>query len=230
MSFRAALRLALRARSGQAPTVRNLGGATGRYTRAVIPEPPRVSYWEASPHFQRLCRSKLCDGAWRWAEPQLQSMGERAAIEVAPLAALADRESPRLVTHDERGNRVDRLDYHPAFREMERIAYGSGMLTMKYSPHAHSVDAPLVSFALGYLFAMAECGLFCPLCMTDGVARVLVRHGTSEQIERVVTHLASDDVETLWTGGMFLTERAGGSDVGANETVARRGADGTWRL
>ena len=196
----------------------------------MIPEPPSVSYWEASPHFQRLCRSKLCDGAWRWAEPQLQSMGERAAIEVAPLAALADRESPRLVTHDERGNRIDRLDYHPAYREMERIAYGSGMLTMKYSPHAHSVDAPLVSFALGYLFAMAECGLFCPLCMTDGVARVLVRHGTSEQIERVVTHLASDDVETLWTGGMFLTERAGGSDVGANETVARRGADGTWRL
>jgi alkylation response protein AidB-like acyl-CoA dehydrogenase len=29
---------------------------------------------------------------------------------------------------------------------------------------------------------------------------------------------------------MFLTERAGGSDVGANETTARRDADGTWRL
>jgi len=29
---------------------------------------------------------------------------------------------------------------------------------------------------------------------------------------------------------MFLTERAGGSDVGANETVARRDAGGTWRL
>jgi acyl-CoA dehydrogenase len=29
---------------------------------------------------------------------------------------------------------------------------------------------------------------------------------------------------------MFLTERAGGSDVGANETVARQDADGTWRL
>ena len=156
--------------------------------------------------------------------------GERAAIEVAPLAAIADRESPRLVTHDPLGNRINRVDYHPSYREMQRIAYGSGMLTMKYTPHEHAADAPFVSFALGYLFAMAECGLYCPLCMTDGVARVLVRHGSCAQIERVVPHLASKDLDTLWTGAMFLTERAGGSDVGANQTTSRRAADGTWHL
>jgi alkylation response protein AidB-like acyl-CoA dehydrogenase len=189
----------------------------------MIPEPPNVSYWESSPHFQRLCRRKLGDAAWRWAEPQLASMGERAAIEVAPLAAIADRQSPRLVTHDPRGNRINRIEYHPAYREMQRIAYGSGMVAMKYAPHEHSRDASFAGFALGYLFAMAEMGLYCPLCMTDGVARVLVRYGTAEQIERVVPHLAATDLDTLWTGGMFLTERAGGSDVGANETVARGG-------
>src|SRR5438094_834225 len=151
----------------------------------MIPQQPSVSYWGAS-----------------------------AALNVAPLAAIADRESPRLVMHDERGNRVDRVDYHPAYREMERIAYGSGMLSMKYTLHEHFGVAPFVSFALGYLFAMAEMGLYCPLCMTDGVARIVTRYGTSEQIARVVPRLPS--------GGMFLTERAGGSDVGANETVARR--------
>jgi acyl-CoA dehydrogenase len=196
----------------------------------LIPEPPRVSYWDASPQFQQLVRRKLCDGAWRWAEPQLQAMGERAAIEVAPLAAIADREPPRLVTHDPLGNRINRVDYHPSYREMQRIAYGSGMLTMKYTPHEHAADAPFVSFALGYLFAMAEVGLYCPLCMTDGVARVLVRHGSGAQIESVVPHLASKDLDTLWTGAMFLTERAGGSDVGANQTTSRRAADGTWHL
>jgi len=188
----------------------------------MIPAPPNVSYWDASPHFRGLCRRKLGDAAWAWAELQLREMGAAAALMVAPLAAIADRESPRLVTHDERGNRVDRVDYHPAYREMERIAYGSGMLSMKYTPHEHAGDAPFVSFALGYLFAMAEMGLYCPLCMTDGVARIVTRYGTSEQIARVVPRLPS--------GGMFLTERAGGSDVGANETVARRGSDGTWRL
>jgi len=66
-------------------------------------------------------------------------------------------------------------------------------------------------------------GLYCPLCMTDGVARVLTRFGSRSQIERAVPHLASTDLDTLWTGAMFLTEKAGGSDVGANETVARNG-------
>lgn len=175
-------------------------------------------------------RRKLGDASYGWAEAQLVSMGERAAREVAPLAMLADRHAPRLVTHDARGNRIDVIDYHPSYRQMQEIAYGSGMLTMKYTPHEHAADAPFVSFALGYLFAMAEEGLYCPLCMTDGVARVVTRHGTREQIDRVVPHLASSDLATLWTGGMFLTERAGGSDVGANETIARRAADGTWRL
>jgi acyl-CoA dehydrogenase len=196
----------------------------------MIPEPPEVSYWDASPRFQQLCKRKLGDAAWRWAEPQLQRLGERAAREAAPLAMLADRNSPQLVTHDARGNRVDRIDYHPSYREMQRIAYGSGMIAMKYTRHEHSAGAPFVGFALGYLFAMAEVGLYCPLCMTDGVARVLARHGTREQIERLIPRLASTDVDTLWTGSMFLTERSGGSDVGANETVARRAADGSWRL
>jgi alkylation response protein AidB-like acyl-CoA dehydrogenase len=182
----------------------------------VIPDPPRISYWDASPAFQKLCRRSLSDSAWKWAEPQLRAMGERAALEVAPLAAIADRETPRLIGRD-------KVEYHPAYREMERIAYGSGMLTMKYSPHEHSADAAFVSFALGYLFAMGETGLYCPLCMTDGVAHVLMRFGTADQIARVVPHLASSDVGSLWTGGMFLTERAGGSDVGANETVFRDG-------
>ncbi|HVE73021.1 MAG TPA: acyl-CoA dehydrogenase family protein [Thermoanaerobaculia bacterium] len=196
----------------------------------LIPDPPSENYWDACPDFRALCRRKLSDGAFAWAEPQLSAMGEQAATIVAPLAAVADREQPRLITHDARGNRVSRVEYHASYREMERIAYGSGMIAMKYSTHEHSREAPFIGFALGYMFAMAECGLFCPVCMTDGVARVLTRHGTQEQVMRVVPHLTSTEPGTLWTGGMFLTERSGGSDVGANQTVAKKDPDGTWRL
>ncbi|HYI10418.1 MAG TPA: acyl-CoA dehydrogenase family protein [Thermoanaerobaculia bacterium] len=199
-------------------------------TEPLIPATPTESYWTASPDFRALCRRKLTPEAWSWAEPQLAAMGETAAKEVAPLAAEADRERPRLVTHDPRGERINRVDYHHSYREMERIAYGSGMIAMRYQTHDHSAASQFTGFALGYLFAMAESGLYCPLCMTDGVARVLTRHGTNEQVMRVVPHLTSADPATLWTGGMFLTERAGGSDVGANQTVARKDADGSWRL
>lgn len=199
-------------------------------SESLIPAPPGENYWDVCPDFRALCRRKLSDAAFAWAEPQLSAMGEQAAKIVAPLAAIADRESPRLVTHDARGERISRVEYHASYREMERIAYGSGMIAMKYTTHDHSREAPFIGFALGYMFGMAECGLYCPVCMTDGVARVLTRHGTHEQVMRVVPHLTSTDPRSLWTGGMWLTERAGGSDVGANQTVARKDADGTWRL
>jgi acyl-CoA dehydrogenase len=41
--------------------------------------------------------------------------------------------------------------------------------------------------------------------------------------------MLSDNPATLWKGTQFMTERAGGSDVGAIETVARC-EDGVWRL
>ncbi len=210
--------------------IRNSQSATTAVSPTFIPDSPDQSYFEASPHLRAFCQRKLDPAAWEWARPQLERMGELAAREVAPRAQIADREQPRLVTYDPQGRRINRIDYHPAYRDMERIAYGSGMVSMKYTPHEHSASAPLVGFALGYLFAMGEMGLYCPLCMTDGVARVLTRFGTPEQIARVVPRLAATDRASLWTGAMFLTERAGGSDVGANETVARKAPDGSWRV
>jgi hypothetical protein len=41
--------------------------------------------------------------------------------------------------------------------------------------------------------------------------------------------MLSPDMTTLWKGTQFMTEKAGGSDVGAMETVARN-QDGVWRL
>src|SRR5262249_1778832 len=126
------------------------------YTSAMVPDPPRISFWDASPHLQRFCRRKLSEAAWAWAEPQFRSMGERAALEVAPLSMIADRESPRLVE--------GRVVYHPSYREMQRIAYGSGIIAMKYNSALSTHHSSLISFALGYLFAMAEMSLYCPLC------------------------------------------------------------------
>ena len=187
-----------------------------------MPLPPFATFCSAS--FQR---------PFAWAEPQLHEMGDLAARIVAPLAAVADRESPRLVTRTPAGEPVSRVDYHPAYREMERIAYGSGMVAMKYEPAmlaAHASSMHVVTFALGYLFAMAEMGLYCPLCMTDGVARIVSGYGTAEQVARVIPRMGARNAAERWTGAMFVTERAGGSDVGANETVARYGSDGRWRL
>ena len=188
-----------------------------------IPDPPATSFWDASPALREILTRKLSLAEFAWAEPQLREMGELAVRVVAPLAAIADRESPRLVSN--------RIEYHPSYRQMEEIAYGSGMVAMKYESHtAAEGGGPTLCFALGYLFAMAEMGLYCPVCMTDGVARILTRHGTPEQAARVVPHMGARDGAGRWTGAMFVTEKSGGSDVGANETIAHRDRDGNWRL
>ena len=176
-----------------------------------IPDPPTQPFWDASRTLREILVRKLSPGDFASAEPRLREMGDLAVRVVAPLAAIADRESPRLVSN--------RIEYHPSYREMEAIAYGSGMVASKYE----SNPSHLVSFAQGYLFAMAEMGLYCPVCMTDGVARVVSRFGTPEQIARVVPHMGARDVAQRWTGAMFVTEQAGGSDVGANATIARNG-------
>lgn len=41
--------------------------------------------------------------------------------------------------------------------------------------------------------------------------------------------MLSPDLPTLWKGTQFMTEKAGGSDVGAIETIARH-TDGAWHL
>jgi len=199
----------------------------------LIPEPPTTSYWEVSTSLRNLLRRRLSPADFAWAEPQLALMGLKAVEEVAPRAQVADHQGPRLLTHDPLGNRIDQIDYHPAYPEMQRVAYGSGMVGMKYDEKTlatHPDAVQLVGFSLGYLFSMGEMGLYCPVCMTDGVARILSLWGGRDKFGPTIDRLAATDMERVWTGAMFLTERIGGSDVGANETIARPHPDGTWRL
>lgn len=197
----------------------------------AIPSPPVRSYWESSATLRALMVGRLSPEDLEWGRPHLEAMGRLAGYEVRELATIADRESPVLRQWDGRGNRIDAVDYHPSYRRMEQIAYGSGMIGLKYDRGIARSQRTrqLVSFAMGYLFAMAEMGLYCPVCMTDGVARVLTRRGGGETVQRAIAGLTSTSTSTLWTGGMFLTERAGGSDVGSNETIARRDGE-LWRL
>jgi alkylation response protein AidB-like acyl-CoA dehydrogenase len=167
-------------------------------------------------------------------------MGRAAAGEVAEWAQVADHQGPRLVPYDRSGQRIDEIEYHPAYRSMQKVAYGGGIIAATYDPAlaAERGDRPkALTFGLGYTFAIAEAGLYCPVCMTDGAARLLRLYGSRELQDRYIPRLASMDLATLHTGAMFLTEKEGGSDVGQVATVARKaggeagaGSAGAFRL
>ena len=161
-------------------------------------------------------------------EPELFAMGELAGGELYRMQ-LADRGNEPLLTQwDAWGNRVDRIDVSPLWREAERIAAQRGLVATAYE-RRHGAYSRVHQFALVHLFTPSTDLYSCPLAMTDGAACALVAHGNRPLVERALPRLTSRDPREFWTSGQWMTEATGGSDVGLSETVARQAADG-WRL
>jgi alkylation response protein AidB-like acyl-CoA dehydrogenase len=200
----------------------------------AMPTTRGLNFYLEDPNFQFLCESVMSPETFARAEPHLTALGEVAGGELDELAAVADRNPPTLRAWDERGRRVDEVVRHPAYLQMEEIAFGRfGLAAMAHRPGVLGWPGrvpQVVKYALSYLFAQSEFGLLCPVNMTDSCARMLGAFGSEELKARYLPHLTSTDPAALWQGTQWMTERTGGSDVGASTTVARRGPDGQWRL
>jgi len=161
------------------------------------------------------------------AEDAYQSLvrcGELVAGRWHELACAADRPEhlPRIVKFDRAGNSVERVDFGMPGAQLRREVAEFGLLTVPRSR--------LHKFALVYLLAHnGEASLTCPVSCTDGLIGVLEAKGSEELRAEYLPRLRS--TETPFAGAQFVTEQAGGSDVGAIEAVARPNADGTsWAL
>lgn len=189
-------------------------------------------FFASDRSFIRLMQRRLPAEQREWGMARLQEMGRMATEAIPPLAELANQHPPTLKPYDAWGNRIDEVECHPSYREMTRLAYGAGLGGM-YHDQALRARRGAVShalaFGLGYVFAQAEQGLYCPICMTEGAARLVATFGDDALKARYLPGLTSTDPATLLQGAMFLTEKQGGSDVGANLTTARRVGD-HWEL
>ena len=170
---------------------------------------------------------------FRHLEPHFDRLGVLAGNRLDELAGIADKHPPVLHPRDRFGRDEDWIDYHGSYREMENIAFGDFQFhAMSHRGGALGMDRPLpavAKYALQYLFAQAEFGLMCPISVTDTSIHLIRKFANAELKEYLLPKMLSGDVATMWKGTQFMTERAGGSDVGAIETVARL-EDGEWRL
>lgn len=160
-------------------------------------------------------------------EPELREMGE-IAVELAALAQETRVEEPRLVPWSPWGERIDHIELTQVWKKAEPIAAKHGVVAAAYDPRFGKY-ARVHQFALAYLYSPSSDTFACPLAMTDGAAKTLLRSGNQELIARAVPRLTSRDPATFWTSGQWMTESTGGSDVGLSETVAVN-EDGQWRL
>jgi acyl-CoA dehydrogenase len=162
-------------------------------------------------------------------EPELADMGALAGGELYALQ-LADRANePRHVAWSPWGERVDEIEVTPLWKRAERETAERGVIAAAYE-RRHGRFSRLHQMALAYLFTPSTDMYGCPLAMTDGAASLLSRSENRALAERAVPHLTSRDPVAFWTSGQWMTESTGGSDVGRSESIARRDADGRWRL
>jgi len=177
---------------------------------------------------QHLFRTRISPEGQAWMQPRWSRLGAELAGPMDRLSLTADQQGPVLRTRNLYGEALEpaeELEFHPAYAELLAIAVRSGMFRVKWEPALRarfSGEGHRLGFSAGLLYAMGEAGLYCPLCMTDGVARILDRFGSDDDKARLLPHIYTELPEELYTGAMFLTEKSGGSDVGANRVRAER--------
>ena len=200
----------------------------------AMPGTRGVNFYTADPNLEFVCSTVMEADVLERARPHLVDLGAVAGDELDALAAQADRHPPTLRAYDERGRRVDEVVFHPAYHAMERLAFARfGLAAMSHVPGVLGWPGAVphvLKYALSYLFAQSEFGLLCPVNMTDSTARILTRFGSPELRARYLPRLTTTVREELWQGTQWMTEKTGGSDVGAVTTTARRDAAGIWRL
>ncbi len=141
-------------------------------------------------------------------------------------ADLANTHTPILHAFDARGRRLDTLEFHPAWHKWMG-------LNRKYAVHAYPFHHPTSASkwvdwaARFYLTGQVECGNLCPHAMTLGSIALIQRE--TALWEKIGAKLLSTEYDerdipiaqkkSIWLG-MGMTEKQGGSDVRANETVA----------
>jgi alkylation response protein AidB-like acyl-CoA dehydrogenase len=199
----------------------------------LAPDTSGMNFYRADPALADLLRIHLPEVLFRHIEPHLDRLGGLAGGHLDECARLADRHVPVLHQRDRFGRDVQWIEYHPAYRELERAAFG------EFGIHAMSLRKGIMGWpdkypvvakhAFTFLFNQAEFGLGCPINVTDGCAKLLANFGSETLKAKYLDGLLATDMERLTQGGQFMTEKEGGSDVGTLTTSAVAEGD-HWRL
>ena len=199
----------------------------------LAPDTSGMNFYRADPALTDLLRIHLPDLLFRHVEPHLDRLGALAGGHLDECARLADRHVPVLHQRDRFGRDAQWIEYHPAYRELERAAFG------EFGIHAMSLRKGIMGWpqpypvvakhAFTFLFNQAEFGLGCPINVTDGCAKLLAKFGSDALRAKYLDGLTQTDMSKLTQGGQFMTEKEGGSDVGTLTTTAVQEGD-HWRL
>jgi putative acyl-CoA dehydrogenase len=169
--------------------------------------------------------SSVIAGHAPWSRSNAERLGEMVwAPETLAAARDAHRHPPELRTHDRLGNRIDTVDFHPAYHHLMSMAFGHGVHALAWT--ADQPGAHLARAVLSYLWNQVDGATACPTGMAYAAIPMLrdipelttfadrvSRHSYDSRYAPVETKGAA-------TIGYAMTEKQGGSDLRATVTVA----------
>jgi len=195
-------------------------------THEVFNQPPPLNDYDLAAAEPTLIEALNRDGGG-WAMGEVTEFGRRlASAEVYEWGFLANRNTPELRTHDRYGNRVDLVEFHPAWHKLLSLSVGHGLHSLPWES-SQPKAGHLVRTSLTFLASQIESGHFCPISMTYAVLPAL-RHqpDLAALWEPTVLSRSYDpsfrpaSQKTGLLMGMGMTEKQGGSDVKAATTRA----------
>lgn len=186
-----------------------------------------LNWYLTDPTLQFIMAYYLRPDELAFAEPHLTRIGELTGGPVTRWAEETDRNPPRLERYDRWGHDISRVVLPESFIQSKRAVIEARQAVRDDAARA-GVKPSLALFAADYLLNQADIGMACALATGGNMVRSLVTaYAPPDVREFVLGKLNSGE----WDGeaAQLLTERAGGSDLGALETTATRSGD-VWLL
>lgn len=204
-------------------------------THEVFNQPPALPDIDLYASDTVLQEATLREGA-AWALPWLGEVGRELGLaSQADLGRLANQYPPLFKPFDARGNRIDQVEFHPAWHE---ILSGIARRGLHSSPWAEPRSGAHVARAIAYTMqAQVEAGSLCPTTMTYGAIPALAKGPAAVRAWLPTLFSREHDPRDLPFAqkrggliGMGMTEKQGGSDVRANTTVAQPDGQGDYLI
>jgi putative acyl-CoA dehydrogenase len=152
-----------------------------------------------------------------WAAERCSTFGRVLTGDPLEWGRLANENPPKLRTHDRYGERIDEVEFHPAWHELMRLSLAQGLHSLSWT--ADREGAHVARAALFMLAAQVEAGHGCPVSMTHAAVPAL-RTAAPQLAAEWDPLLTSTVYGNGALCGMAMTERQGGSDVRVNTTAA----------
>jgi len=160
-----------------------------------------------------------------WHQAALAEYGQRVGTDLFEAGFAANKYKPEFKPHNRFGQRVDQVDFHPAYHLLMKTAIEAGHHSLPWQ--SPKMGAHVARAAIEYMHTQADPGSGCPLTMTFAAVPAIQHQPNiaKDWLPKITAnHYDERNVpfyeKSGLTIGMAMTEKQGGSDVRANTTKA----------